>query len=206
MLLSDQPIWNIHQKSREELLLESYEKGEEIFLGEEEVWQVYRGVIQLSKVSVNGKETVLGWVTPNHVFGNLFNQNLTYRSVALTDVYVRQFTIREIQQSPHLVRTLVSEFSYRSIKSQQLLAVNALRRVEERLWQLILMLAEEMGHPVDNGVRLTVRFTHQNLAKVICTTRVTVTRILGYFQNRGWIEFDRDRHMIVKTSAQAQTP
>ncbi len=201
MLLSDQPIWNIHQKNREELFLESYDKGEEVLLGEEGVWQVYRGVIQLSKVSVNGKETVLGWITPNHVFGNLFNQNLTYSFVALTDVYVRQFKIREIQQSPHLVRTLVSEFSYRAIKSQQLLAVNALRRVEERLWQLILMLAEEMGHPVDNGVGLTARFTHQNLAKVISTTRVTVTRILGDFQNRGWIEFDQDRHMIVKTSA-----
>ena len=80
-----------------------------------------------------------------------------------------------------------------------MLAINALRRVEDRLWQLLLMLGEEMGRPVDNGIRLTVRFTHQNLAKVICTTRVTVTRILGYFQNRGWIEFDQKRHIILKT-------
>ncbi|HHP7232806.1 MAG TPA: Crp/Fnr family transcriptional regulator [Xenococcaceae cyanobacterium] len=201
MLLSDQPTWNICQDNQEELLLQSYEKGEDIPSCEGGVWQVYRGVIQLSKVNVNGDETILGWITPNHIFGNLFENTFTYRSVALADVYVRQIKIQEIKQSPHLARTLLSEFSYRSIKSQQLLAINALRRVEERLWRLISLLSEEMGHPIDQGIRLTVRFTHQNLAKIICTTRVTVTRILGDFQNRGWIEFDRDRFIIVKTSA-----
>ncbi|MDJ0535217.1 MAG: Crp/Fnr family transcriptional regulator [Xenococcaceae cyanobacterium MO_207.B15] len=201
MLLRDQTLWNIHQKNRDELLLQSYEKGEAIPICKGCVWQVYRGVIQLSKLNINGEEIVLGWITPNHVFGNLFEQNLALSSLALTDVYVRQIRIQEIQKSPYLARELLSEFSYRSIKSQQLLAINALRRVEARLWQLILMLAEEMGHSTDNGIRLTARFTHHNLAKVICTTRVTITRLLGDFQNRGWIEFDKERHMIVKTLA-----
>ena len=43
MLLTDQPIWNIHQRDRENLFLESYEKGKEILLCDGEVWQVYRG-------------------------------------------------------------------------------------------------------------------------------------------------------------------
>ena len=198
MLLSDQQIWNIGQRNRDKLFLESYERGEEIAVRGGEIWQVYRGVIQLSTVKLNQEETIVGWVTPNHVFGNLFEQDTRYRPVALADVYVRRFGIKEIQQSPNLTRVLLSEFSYRSLQSQRLLAINALRRVEERLWQLLLMLAEEMGCSIENGIRLTARFTHQNLAKVIGTTRVTITRILGEFQNRDWIEFDEARHIIVK--------
>ncbi len=198
MLLSDQEIWNIGQIKKDKLFLESYERGEEIPVSGGEIWQVYRGVIQLSRVKLNKEETIVGWVTPNRVFGNLFEQNTRYNPYALTDVYVRRFTIKEIQQSPDLTRLLLSEFSYRSLQSQRLLAINALRRVEERLWHLLLMLAEEMGCSIENRIRLTARFTHQNLAKVIGTTRVTITRIIGDFQNRGWIEFDQARHIIIK--------
>lgn len=201
MLLSNQPVWDIRQRNREELILESYEKGEEIPLGKGEVWQVYRGVMQLGKIKPSGGETILGWITPNHIFGNLFNHDTTYHAVALTDIYLRKFNAQEIQRHPNLVRILLSEFSYYSIQTQKLLAVNLLRRVEERLWHLLLMLGEEMGYPIDAGVRLNTRFTHQNLAKIICTTRVTITRILGDFQNRNWIEFDESRHIVIKSSA-----
>ncbi len=201
MLLTDQPMWNIHQKNRESLFLESYEKGEEVLLCNGEFWQVYRGVMQLSKISSKGEETVVGWITPERIFGNLFNHEASYRLVALADIYARRFKIQEIQQSPQIIRALISEFSCRSIQSQKLLAINALRRVDERLWHLLLMLSQEMGDSTDNGIRVNIRFTHQNLAKVICTTRVTITRVLGDFQNRGWIELDEFRHIVLKSSA-----
>lgn len=57
-----------------------------------------------------------------------------------------------------------------------------------------------MSQNVSDGKRLQVRFTHQQLADIICTTRVTVTRVLGDFQNRGWISIDCDRHLIIKRS------
>ena len=69
---------------------------------------------------------------------------------------------------------------------------------EDRLWQLLLLLKEEIGQSVVNGTRLALRFTHQSLAKFICTTRVTVTRILGDFQSRELISIDSDRHIIIR--------
>ena len=60
------------------------------------------------------------------------------------------------------------------------------------------MLKEEIGQHILEGIRLTVCFTYQNLANVIGATRVTVTRILGEFQTKEWIEFERDRHIIIK--------
>lgn len=201
MVLTDRLTWNIHQLNQEELFLEFYEKGEKILISGGEVWQVYRGIMQLSKINSKKEETVVGWIGYDRIFGNLFNHQVSYRLLALSNIYARKFKIREIEKSPKIVRALISEFSYHSIQSQKLLAINALRRIEDRLWHLLLLLSEEIGDTQDNGIRLNVRFTHQNLAKIICTTRVTITRILGDFQSRNWIEFDDFRHIILKNSA-----
>ncbi len=198
MLSTDRLTPSIYQEKEDELLLEFYEKGEEIALLKTGIWQVYRGVVQLSKIDVSGKEIILGWVTPNHAFDNKNNSAVTYRAQALSDVYIRCLTSQYLKIYPDVISELIAKLSYRLLKTEQLLTITAIKRVEERLWELLVMLKEEMGQPVLEGTRITVRFTHQNLANVIGTTRVTVTRILGDFQTREWIKFDRDRHIIIK--------
>lgn len=198
MLLTDKLTPSIYQEPEAEQLLEFYEKGEAISLLNTGIWQVYRGVVQLSKIDISGKEIILGWATPNHAFDNRNNKSLTYHAQAMSDVYLRCLTPQYLKIYPQLISELIAKLSYRLIKTEQLLAITAIKRVEERLWELLVMLQEEMGQPVLKGTRLTVRFTHQNLANVIGATRVTVTRVLGDFQNKNWIEFDRDRHIIIK--------
>lgn len=199
MLLIQEQSSNFYlRKQEEELLLQLHEKGEEIPLLDLGVWQVYRGVVQISKISHDGREIVLGWVTCDSVFGNWIDNTIAYRAVALSDVYLRWYREADIKKSPLLARQLIAQFSDRLIETEQLLAIAGLRRIEDRLWQLLLMLKRKMGQTVVDGSRLSVRFTHQQLANAISTTRVTVTRILGDFQNRGWIIVDGDRHIIIK--------
>lgn len=199
MLLTHNSKYNHSLKIKEpELLLQFYRKGEEISLLEPGFWLVYRGVVQLSKISANGDEVILGWATVNNSFGNCSQDNTDYRAQALCDVYLRWCSPLDITKSPDLARVLMKQLSQRIIKAQNLTTITRLRRVEERLWQLLLMLKEEIGQSVINGTRLTIRFTHQNLADIICTTRVTVTRLLGNFQSRELISIDKDRHIIIK--------
>ena len=199
MLLTRRLTSNTYlEREEEELLLQFYEKGEEISIFDPGVWQVYKGVIQLSRISHDGKEVVLGWGTSNTAFGSWLDGSPNYRAVALSDVYVKWYEPKDIDRSPSLARSLLAQFSDRLIKSEQLLAIAAIRKIEDRLWQLLLMLQKVMGQNVNHGVRLQIRFTHQQLAEIICTTRVTVTRILGDFQNRGWINIDSDRHIIIR--------
>lgn len=201
MLLRDRITFNPQldrQKYQEELSLEFYQKGAEIPVLDSGFWQVYRGVIQLNRLNHSQQEVVIGWVTPNHAYGCMINNNLPYRVLALTEVYLRHYKPQEIAQYPQLARQLLSELSYRLLQSEQMIAITSLRRVEDRLHALLLLLKQEMGHPVAKGTRLTARFTHQNLADAIGTTRVTVTRILGDWQNQNLIEFDSNRHLIIK--------
>ncbi len=198
MLLTDRLTPSIDREKEEELLLEFYEKGEEISLLNTGIWQVYRGVVQLSKIDVAGKEIIFGWATSNHAFDNGNDSYIVYRAQALSDVYIRCLTPQYLKIYPQVITELIAKLSYRLLKTEQLLTITAIKRVEERLWELLVMLKEEMGQPVVEGTRLKVRFTHQNLANVIGATRVTVTRILGEFQTKKWIEFDSDRHIIIK--------
>lgn len=201
MLLKDRLGWNLQldaKKSQEEQYLEYYQKGEEISLQKPGLWQVYRGVVQLSRFNDSYQEAVVGWIAPNHAFGSLVHSASLHRAVAMTDVYIRHYKQKEIAQNSQLARQLVSELSYRLVRAEQMVTITSLRKVESRLKELLQMLKEEMGHPVEKGIRLTARFTHQNIADAICTTRVTVTRILGDLQRQGLLEFDCDRHIVIK--------
>ena len=185
---------------RKELPLQQYEKGDEITVLDSGIWQLYRGVVQLSRVRQNGNEVIIGWVTANGTFGNCFDTSpQPYRAIALCDVYVRRYSQTDVARYPLLAKQFLAQYSDRLIKSEQLLSIIAVRRVEERLKQLLLMLKQEVGQHTDSGnVRLQIRFTHQQLAEAICTTRVTVTRIIGDFQNKGLIFLDGDRHIVYK--------
>ncbi len=201
MLLSDRQTFELKLNEKlfqEERDLDFYQKGEEIPLTDSGFWQVYRGIVQLNRFNGSEKEVVVGWVTPNHAFGNDINGTSNYSAIALTDIYLRYYQPQQVIRDIQLARLLLSELSYRLLKSEQMIAITSLRKVEDRLLGLLSMLKEEMGHPIVNGTRLTVRFTHQNIADAVCTTRVTITRILGELQNQNLLEFDSDRHLIVK--------
>ena len=196
MLLSPKASSSLERRERE-LPLQQYHRGDEISVLDSGIWQVYRGVVQLSRVQQDGTEVISGWVGANSVFGNLADNPAFYRAVALGDVYAKYYSTRDVVRHPSLRRQFVAQFSDRLIKSQQLLAIIATCRVEERLRHLLLFLKHDIGHSVEDGVRLPVRFTHQHLAESIHTTRVTVTRILGDLQQQDLIYFDGDRHLII---------
>ena len=53
-----------------------------------------------------------------------------------------------------------------------------------------------MGEPTREGIRLTVRLTHEDIASARCTTRVIVTLLMGKLQQQGLIGFDSKKYMI----------
>jgi CRP-like cAMP-binding protein len=182
----------------EELLLQQYQRGDEISVLDSEIWQIYHGVVQLSRIQQDGREIISGWVTANGIFGNIADNSSLYRAVALGNVYAKRYSVQDVVRYPSLARQFLAQFSDRLLKSQQLLTIIATSRVEDRLRNLLSMLKQEIGQLVEDGIRLPVRFTHQHLAEAVHTTRVTVTRILGDFQEQNLVYFDSDRHIIIQ--------
>jgi len=191
----------LHNKSfREEVPLLFFAKGQVVPLADSSFCQIYKGVVQLNRLCSNNKEIILGWLSSNHVFGVNSNsdRSRSHQLLAMTDVYVRIYQPQDISRDPQLAKRLVSELSYHLIKTEHMVTINSAKKIETRLKGLLTMLRDEVGHPIEQGIRLTARFTHKNLADAIGTTRVTVTRILGEWKNQHIIEFDLDRHLIIK--------
>jgi CRP-like cAMP-binding protein len=175
--------------------------GQFITMQSNEVFIVCRGVVQLSTLYPNGDEGILGLICPSMPFGTPLSQLMPYEAIALTDVVLMRVHIMEIEQSPRLAQSMFRELMRRLQQTEMLLAIAGYRRVDDRLRQLLELLRQEMGQVTAQGTRLTVRLTHQQIAGLIGTTRVTVTRLLREFRDEGWISFDSTRHILFSNVA-----
>lgn len=184
--------------TRAERHLHFYNKGETIPLLSQGIWQICQGLVRLSTLYPVGEEGLLGWGGPSMCFGSCFSHLQTYRATAISDVCLMWYTMIEIEASPKLAQELLPQLGRRFRQTEALLAIAGQRRVEDRLHQLLLLLKQEFGQAVAEGTRLNIRLTHQDIAGAICTTRVTVTRLLGKLQQQGWLSRDGDRHIILK--------
>jgi CRP-like cAMP-binding protein len=174
--------------------------GQFITLLPHEVFIVCRGIVQLSTLYPNGDEGILGLICPSMPFGQPLSQLTPYEAIALTDVVLMRVHIMEIEQSPRLAQSLFKELMRRLQQTEMLLAIAGYRRVDDRLRQLLDLLRQEMGQVTPQGTRLSVRLTHQQIAGLIGTTRVTVTRLLREFRDEGLISFDSTRHILFATA------
>jgi CRP-like cAMP-binding protein len=188
------------QQSLEELYqgrnTSTIQKGERIRLDPHQVLIVCRGVVQLSTLCPNGDEGILGLIRPSQPFGLPLTQLDSYDAIALTEVVLMRVSILDIEQSPHLAQSLFRELMQRLKQTEALLAIANERTVDTRLRKLFDFLRAEVGQQTPQGVKLSVRLTHQQLAAMIGTTRVTVTRLLGDFLKEGWLSMDSDRHLL----------
>lgn len=177
--------------------LQAFRAGHAIALPPQTIWVVVRGVVQLSTLYPNGDEALIGLACGAMPFGLPLSLIQPYQAIALSDVDLMQFSWGEVQQSAVLSQQMFHQLARRLRQTEAMLAMAGYRRVEDRLRQFLLLLQMEVGQPVADGTRLSVRLTHQHLASAIGTTRVTVTRLLGKLRDEGWLRWEDDRHLVV---------
>jgi CRP-like cAMP-binding protein len=177
--------------------MHTYKRGQIIPMYPHKVWVVCRGVVQLNTLHPSGDEVLVGLAMQAMPFGLPLTNLEPYQAISLSDVDLIQFTLIELEQSPQLYHDILQHLNRRLQQTEAMLALVSNKRVEERLRQILLLLKQEVGIPIDGGTRLTVRLTHQHLASAISSTRVTVTRAMKLLQDEGWLKIDRDRYIVL---------
>ncbi|MFM1843562.1 MAG: hypothetical protein RLZZ490_2305, partial [Cyanobacteriota bacterium] len=154
--------------------LHFYDKNEVIPLKENGCWQIYRGILQVSQLTDNGEEILVGWAQAGSFVGLhlTLSQLDIYQAKALSDVYLRWYSTESIAANPPLGELILTQTIKRLRQAESLLAIAGYKRVDERLQALLRLLAQDMGQHQEGGIRLSVRLTHQMLANAIGTTRV----------------------------------
>jgi len=173
-------------------------RGEFIPLSKNGAWNVCRGWIQLSTIAVTGEERILGWFGTSAWLSTWLTVHSAHQAKALSDTVLVWYSRAEIENSPELCQSLLPQTGKQLRQIESLLATLKHKRVEDRLYQLLHLLKQEMGEPVAGGIRLAARLTHEDIANAIGTCRVTVTRTIGKLKQQGQIEIDPLGHLILR--------
>ena len=171
--------------------------GSRVPLLRNSLWLVTRGMVKLSCITEQGDDLVLGLAGPNEPFGAPLTNLDLYEATTLCDSDLLCIPLDEVDETPHIARSLVTAMASRMRQSEALIALLGLRRVEERVRGFLELLAQEYGQPCEQGLRLNLRLTHQDIAAALSTTRVTVTRVLGMLREEGWLPLDGQRQLVV---------
>ncbi|MBD0263732.1 MAG: helix-turn-helix domain-containing protein [Tolypothrix sp. Co-bin9] len=178
--------------------VDKYCKGETIPLNPLAICYVRQGAVKLTTFCETGEEVMLGLAIPDMVFGSSITSLKTYEAIALSDVDLVTIYEAEIAANPFLSYTLLPKIKQRLRQTESFLFILGKRLVEDRLQDLLLLLKEEIGEKTAKGTRISIRFTHEEIATACCTTRVTITRLMKKLQQQGFLTFDSKHHIIIK--------
>jgi CRP-like cAMP-binding protein len=161
----------------------SFLKGDFLSLEPDLLWRLEYGFIRSIIWNYDGQAATLGIWGPGDTIGKILSQTEDCDLECLTPVMMNGLPLPRIS-STELQEATLSHLQ----QSQTLLKILHCRPMPLRFLNLLNWLAYRFGHPVDRGLLLDLRLTHQTLAEIIGTTRVTITRMLGVFEREGKIE------------------
>lgn len=192
-----------------------FPKGSTIFApgdAPDALYVLTSGLVTLSHVSEDGRESILRIFGPGDVFGEIF---LTIRARPFLATARTPCTVTAIPGNTFL--RLLSTFprvglNFIGVLSRHLTAM-ALDRADsshkwslQRLARTLLKLSAAHGVEGEGGTTIALPLTHQILADMIGTSRETVTRHLGRLKRQGLV-IQRDRTLVVqKARLQALVP
>ena len=180
-----------------------YARGETLCLVGDPGTSLYiidRGRVKLGLTSPEGREIILDLLGPGEVFGELALLDGEPRSanavaVEASEVLLlaRDDFLRFVEQHPHAALVLLATLSHWLRRLTTQMQDTAFLDVPARLARTILRLAE--AEEAAHGKAVTPRLTQTDLAGMVGTTRETLNKWLGFYEDEGMIR--RDKHQIV---------
>jgi CRP-like cAMP-binding protein len=189
LLVGDKPMKTLHH----------FKVGDVIFLDAKCFWMIYSGFVQVSTLQESGAATVLGLLAPLMPLSVRLDIENPYEVLALTDVELLNLDLQKIENSPKLLHSINFQMIRRLQQSEALLAIVSRKLVLDRIHCLLHFLAQEFGEQTSEGVRLNFRLTHDQIANMVGTTRVSTTRCLGLLRRQGIFTIGKDRHLYIQS-------
>lgn len=142
------------------------------------LWRIERGSVRTLTWSVDGTLITLGYWGPGDVVGHSLSRIKPYQIECLTAL--------EVSILPQVLWCQVLDaIILHTQQAEELLSIVHRNPIRQRLWQFLVWLGQKFGRDVDQGRLIDLKVTHEEMATVINTTRVTVTRLLQQFEREG---------------------
>lgn len=153
------------------------------------LWRIERGAVRTVTWSEQGTLITLGYWGIGDIVGQPLSRIIPYQIECLTSV---ETTIIP----PQLWHQILDSMLLHIQQSEELLSIIHRKPVSLRLWQFLIWLSQKFGRDVDRGILIDIGVTHQEIAEVINTTRVSVTRLLQQFEAEGRLKRHQRRLIL----------
>lgn len=173
-----------------------YRKGTVIFArgdAGDSLFLLKEGVVRVCSVSETGAETILYILKPDAIFGELLfsEEQRALTAIAGTNTVVtvipRKSFAEILRSVPVVAENFIRLLSKRLARVEREFVGFGHTWSYDRLAKILLELAGEHGIDTPSGTRIPLRLTHEDLAKLIGTTRETVTTQVNRFRRHGLV-------------------
>ncbi|HAM79783.1 Crp/Fnr family transcriptional regulator [Ornithinibacillus bavariensis] len=184
-------------------------KGNYLFhegLGANEIYMVNSGLVQVSKLTTDGKELILRICSHDDLVGelSLFSDDPNYLLSAKVLSPGEVFVINKDELEESLLSNPVLTFEYMrwtSIhmrKSHSKIRDLLLNGKKGALYSTLIRLANSYGLEQDEGTLIDVALTNQELANFCAATRESVNRMLVDLRKLDVISIDKTGKILVR--------
>lgn len=136
------------------------------------LWLIKKGVVRTLTWNEIGKTIILGYWGEGDIVGLPLSKVDPYQAQCLN-------VVEAICLPWEKCSYLFKEISHCVGQTDELLRIVRTEKMYERLTKLLIWLAQKFGSKVSQGILIELRLTHHELADMIGSTRVTVTRLLN---------------------------
>jgi len=149
-------------------------------LKQNSLWKIETGVVRIMTWHEDGTLVVLGVWGVGDIVGRALSKVEPYQIECLTKV---EATILPVGELYPLTEVLLAHIE----QAEELMVIRSYKTVEMMLMKLLSWLAKKFGREVETGHLIDLRLTHQDIADMLNSTRVTVTRVLINLEEQGLI-------------------
>ena len=181
-----------------------FKKSDFVFRAGDATHHVYlllSGRVKIYQPSSVGKEVILWFCFGGELFGLAEAAGGSERVVSAQAcdeseiLSIRQDRFTDfLLQHPHSALMIVQVLSCRLRVLSEVVINLVSDDVRTRILKMLLQLGARCGTTHQQGLRLNLSLTHQEIADMIGTTRQTVTTMLGQLEREGMIK--TEHHMI----------
>jgi CRP-like cAMP-binding protein len=181
-----------------------FDQGEPI----ERAHALLSGAVRISQTGSDGGEVVIRFIGPGEIFGSVaiftdhrYPADGTTMAESVEVSWSRSELLEIIERHPRIAINLVSIVGRRLGELQERVREMATHRVERRIANALLRLAQQGGRMSERGTHIAFPLRRKDIADICGTTLHTVSRTLNNWHRRGLII--NDQRWLILTSPAA---
>ncbi len=181
----------------------AFRSGEVIFHRDDPgqvLYMIKEGKVKICIISPDGQEISLAVFGKGECFGEFALLDGLPRSAdAIALEKVECYTLQRsdfhnaIMKNPKIAIQVLEALTKRLRNTDNMVEDLIFLDVYGRVAKKLLELADAHGVKTDDGVRIEVRLTQQELASMVGASRESVNKVMGYFSEKDFISTDKHR-------------